>query len=151
MQMEIVFQPIARVSNHYPYPGKPSTWYGTESKIVLDQRWVPALEGLTDFSHIVVLCYLHLVPKEDPPIHVRPGGNPNMPLIGFLSTRSPHRPNRISVSMARLLKIKDNILHVRNLDMFDGTPVLDIKPYLFPSDEPDQITVAQWVHDLRKS
>ena len=53
--------------------------------------------------------------------------------------------------MARLLDIEDHVLHVQNLDMFDGTPVLDIKPYLFPSDEPDQITVAQWVYDLQKS
>ena len=149
--MDIVFHPIARVRNRYPYPDKPSTWYGTESTIELDRRWVPALKGLTDFTHIVVLCYLHLSPQEDPPMLIHPRRDPKMPLIGFWSTRSPHRPNPISVSMARLLEIKDNILRVQNLDMFDGTPVLDIKPYLFPSDEPDQITVAQWVYALQKS
>lgn len=149
--MDIVFHPVACVRNSYPYPDKPDTWYGTESTIELDRRWVSALKGLTDFSHIVVLCYLHLTSQEDPPLLIHPQGNPTMPLVGFWSTRSPHRPNPISVSMARLLGIEDNILHVQNLDMFDSTPVLDIKPYLFPSDEPDQITVAQWVYDLNRS
>jgi len=149
--MDIVFHPVAYVRNCYPYPDKPDTWYGTESIIELDRHWVPALKGLTDFSHIIVLCYLHLAPQEEPPMLIHPRRDPNMPLIGFWSTRSPHRPNPISVSIARLLGIEDHILRVRNLDMFDGTPVLDIKPYLFPSDGPDQITVARWVDDLQHS
>jgi tRNA-Thr(GGU) m(6)t(6)A37 methyltransferase TsaA len=149
--MDIVFHPVGMVHNRYPYPDKPKTWYGTEATIELERRWVPALKGLTDFSHIVVLCYLNLSAQEDPPMLIHPRRDPNMPLIGFWSTRSPHRPNPISVSMVRLLDIKGNVLHVQNLDMYDGTPVLDIKPYLFPSDDPDQITVAQWVYDLRKT
>ena len=69
--MDIVFHPIAHVHNHYPYPDKPKTWYGTESIIELDRHWVPALKGLTDFSHIVVVCYLHLISQDDPPMLIQ--------------------------------------------------------------------------------
>ena len=148
--MDIVFHPIGLVRNSHPQGQKPPTWRGVRSRIELDPRWTPALNGLDDFSHLVVLCYLHLVPPDAPPTLIHPQRNAALPLLGFWSTRTPHRPNPIALTVVRLSKIENNILSVQDLDMFDGTPVLDIKPYLPPPDGTDQITLPQWVFDLRR-
>ena len=72
-----------------------------------------------------------------------------MPQIGFFGTRTPVRPNAISVTTVPVVKQKDNVLYVHNLDMFDGTPVLDIKPYLIRGDCHPQATEPEWIHRLR--
>ena len=72
-----------------------------------------------------------------------------MPLIGFFGTRTPVRPNPISVTVVPLLKQEDNLLYVHNLDMYDGTPVLDVKPYLTRGDCHPNATEPEWIHRLR--
>ena len=72
-----------------------------------------------------------------------------MPLTGLFATRTPVRPNPISVTAVPLVKQKGNVLHVRNLDVFDGTPVLDIKPYLTRGDCHPGAAEPEWIHRLR--
>jgi tRNA-Thr(GGU) m(6)t(6)A37 methyltransferase TsaA len=90
----------------------------------------PAYEaGLSDlegFSHIVVLFYMHLIETEDLIAHPPWDGKPH----GVFSTCSPFRPNHIGVSVVQLEKIEGNHLAIRGVDMADGSPVLDIKPYI---------------------
>jgi tRNA-Thr(GGU) m(6)t(6)A37 methyltransferase TsaA len=146
--MEIQFTPIGTVHNDYPPGQKPTTWQGTRSQIEFDPQWTEALSGLDGFSHAVVLCYLHLSQGEKSPLRVRPQRNPEMPLVGFFGTRTPVRPNPISLTVVRLLERQENVLHVEHLDMYDGTPVLDIKPYLIRGDCHPEATGPEWTYRL---
>ena len=144
----ITFQPIGTVHNQYPPGKKPLTWKGTRSQIEIDPRWTEGLVGLEGFSHINVICHLHLVQKEEPVMQVRAQRRPEMPLVGFLATRTSLRPNPISLTVVELIERVDNVLHVRSLDMYDGTAVLDVKPYLMRGDCQAQATVPEWLHRL---
>jgi tRNA-Thr(GGU) m(6)t(6)A37 methyltransferase TsaA len=142
---KIEFQPIGFVRNDYPYGQRPSTWQGICSRLQIDPRWQEALDGLDGFSHIIVLCYLHLSRERGTPVRVRAQGNPEMPLVGFFGTRTPTRPNPISMTVVPLIERQGNVLQVQNLDMYDGTPVLDIKPYLTRGDCHPQATSPEWI------
>jgi tRNA-Thr(GGU) m(6)t(6)A37 methyltransferase TsaA len=147
--MKIDLEPIGYVRNEHPHGTKPLTWQGTTSRIEFEPRWANALSGLSGFSHIIVLCYLHLI-EDGSPTLIRPQRNPEMPLIGFFGTRTPARPNPISVTVVVLDRIDGSTLHVRNLDMYNGTPVLDVKPYLVRGDCQPEAKEPQWIHHLRE-
>jgi tRNA (Thr-GGU) A37 N-methylase len=90
-----------------------------------------SLTGLTGFSHVEVVFLFHLV---DPAAVVtgarRPRGNPDWPFVGIFAQRGKNRPNRLGVSRCRLLGVDGLDVHVAGLDAVDGTPVLDIKPWM---------------------
>ena len=123
----VVFQPIGYVKS----PEKQSrrgSFSHVVSKIVLDQKFTVALEGLIEFSHIEVIYFMHMLessrgwkPK------VRPMGLQRLAEVGLFATRSPNRPNGIGLTLCELLSIENNTLTVRGLDALDGSPVLDIK------------------------
>jgi len=121
---------------------------GLESTIVVQDRWADALDGLDGFSHIFVIYWMHVVSEErrETTTHVHPRGDPRNPLQGVFATRSPVRPNPIGLRVVALLERRGNVLRVRGLDAIDGTPVLDIKPYLFYYDGVAESTVADWAH-----
>jgi tRNA-Thr(GGU) m(6)t(6)A37 methyltransferase TsaA len=146
--MQITFEPIGIVRNQYPYKQKPLTWQGTTARIEIDPRWTDALDGLDGFSHINVLCYLHKMEGEEPVLKIRAQRRPVMPWVGLFATRTPLRPNPISLTVVRLIERQGNVLQVQNLDMFDGTPVLDIKPYMTRGDYQPQATNPEWMHRL---
>ena len=117
----------------------------TVSKIILTPRYARALDGIESFSHIVVLFWLHEIKiKGRAILKVHPRKDPLIPLTGVFATRSPVRPNPIGITAVRLIKKEGNILTVKGLDAIDGTPVLDIKPYLPESFPQSEITVASW-------
>ncbi len=103
---------------------------------VLDE-YAPGLEGLDGFSHLILLSYLDRVTPEErgtlkvkPRRFIREGASPaEVPIVGVFSTASPHRPNPIAVTIVRLLRREGSRLEVDGLDLFDSTPVVDIKPY----------------------
>ena len=100
------------------------------SEIFLDCELTQALEGITGFSHVFVLFWLHeITGKERETLRVHPRGRRDMPLLGFFATRTNLRPNPIGLTLCELVKVEGNVLTVRGLDAFDGTPVLDVKPY----------------------
>jgi tRNA-Thr(GGU) m(6)t(6)A37 methyltransferase TsaA len=100
------------------------------SKIVLRDELVEALDGITGFSHLFVLFWLSQIPDEQRMImKVHPRGRMDMPLLGVFATRTNLRPNPIGLTLVELLKVEGNTLTVRGLDAFDGTPILDIKPF----------------------
>jgi tRNA-Thr(GGU) m(6)t(6)A37 methyltransferase TsaA len=121
---------------------------GLESTIVVQDRWADALDGLDGFSHIFVIYWMHVVSEErrETTTHVHPRGDPRNPLQGVFATRSPVRPNPIGLRVVALVERRGNVLRVRGLDAIDGTPVLDIKPYLFYYDGVAESTVADWAH-----
>jgi tRNA-Thr(GGU) m(6)t(6)A37 methyltransferase TsaA len=120
------------------------------SKIVFREKYTEALEGVEEFSHLFVLFWLHRMSDEKKRImKVRPRGRSDMPLLGIFATRTPHRPNPIGLTRVKLLKVEGNVTTVQGLDAFDGTPVLDIKP--FDSwDTTEDFKVPAWWMKLRK-
>lgn len=125
-----VFRPIGRVRG------------GT---IRLHKRWTRALAGIGGFSHLIVLSWLREAHKPDLKIH--PKGINQVPKIGYLATRTPHRANPIGVTVVRLSKRRGSILWVEGLDAWDGTPVLDVKPYT-KKDSIKKIRFPGWVRRL---
>jgi tRNA (adenine37-N6)-methyltransferase len=95
----------------------------------LDPRYAPALASLETFSHLILLYWLG---PQDDPLTIRPPFDGQE--RGVFATRSPARPNPIGLSVVSLHGIDGTRLHVRNLDCIDGTPLLDVKPYLVSTD-----------------
>lgn len=129
-----------------------------ESTVEIHPRYRDALDGLEGFSHIFVLGFLHrLRPEQIGRLKVRPrklvkhGLKPeDLPLVGVLALDSPTRPNPIGLDLVRLLRIEaGRKLVVSGLDFFDGTPVLDIKPYQ-PQYRVEKYTIPRWYEQLRK-
>ena len=120
------------------------------SQIIIREELSEALEGVEEFSHLFVLFWLHKIEgKEREIMKVRPRGRADMPLLGIFATRTPHRPNPIGLTRVKLLIIKGNVVTVQGLDAFDGTPVLDIKP--FDSwDTTEDFKVPDWWMKLEK-
>jgi len=143
--------PIGVVRNSIKEPlGKGREWQEVESEIVIRSGVEEALEGLEEFSHIKVIFWMHRVPRQShPPIRVHPRGRMDLPLVGVFATRSPSRLNPIGISVVRLLERRGNILKVVGLDAIDGTPVVDIKPYLPGYDSVSEARVSSWVTRLR--
>jgi len=99
------------------------------SRIVIRKDLVEALEGIEGFSHLFVVFYMHEASgTEKRALKVHPCGRMDLPLLGVFATRTAFRPNPIGLTLVELLERKRNVLVVRGLDAFDGTPVLDLKP-----------------------
>jgi tRNA-Thr(GGU) m(6)t(6)A37 methyltransferase TsaA len=100
------------------------------SEIVIRKGLAKALEGIEEFSHLFVLFYMHQVSAKDTKaLKFHPRGRMDLPLVGLFATRTPLRPNPVGLEVVELLKRRENVLVVKGLDAFDGTPVLDLKPY----------------------
>jgi tRNA-Thr(GGU) m(6)t(6)A37 methyltransferase TsaA len=100
------------------------------AEIVIRDELTGALEGIADFSHLYVLFWLNEVTShERKMMRVHPRGREDLPLLGVFATRTKFRPNPIGLTLVELVKAEGKILTVRGLDAFDGTPVLDIKPF----------------------
>ena len=128
----------------------------SESMIEIFPDFQEALEGLQGFSHIFVLSYLNkLRPDQTGVLKVKPRRLlakgfklEELPLVGVFAIDSPTRPNPIGLTLAKLVKIDGGKLVVRGLDFFDGTPVLDIKPYRGDY-RAESYALAHWYSELR--
>jgi tRNA-Thr(GGU) m(6)t(6)A37 methyltransferase TsaA len=137
-------QPIGYVKNCLDRRSY-NQWKGTESEIIISEEYQDALYKLDEFNYIYVVFYLHELNR--PFItRVHPTGNPDYPLIGAFSTRTPNRPSRIGLTLCKLLCIHDNVLKVWELDAHDGSPVLDIKPFF--GTYVDDVQVPKWQDEL---
>jgi tRNA-Thr(GGU) m(6)t(6)A37 methyltransferase TsaA len=137
-------QPVGRVHNSVQHVARGAVcdFKGVDSEIEILEEFSPALDGIEDFSHIIVLYWMHRLADLSGPLKVHPAGIQDSPLVGLFATRSPRRPNPLGLSTVRLLSRQDNRLQVAGLDALDGSPVIDIKPY-FPSD-PTDLRLPAW-------
>jgi tRNA-Thr(GGU) m(6)t(6)A37 methyltransferase TsaA len=127
-QQEIVLKPIGVVK---------TTAIGDEvrdktrtSQLVISKELTTALDGVDGFSHLFVLFWLHKTSDEQRKLlKVHPRRRKDLPLLGIFATRTMTRPNPVGLTLVELVKVEGNVLTVRGLDAFDGTPVLDIKPF----------------------
>ncbi len=138
--------PIGVIENDF-LDSVPQGWESAIHRLVLRPEWAPALEGIEAFSHVHVLFWLS---KIRPPIqvHVHPMNRQDLPEVGIFATRTPRRPNPIGLQVCPLVAREGNVLIVRMLDALNGTPLLDVKPYLPDGDAYPQARVAQWVARL---
>lgn len=146
--MKIEYQPIGFVRSPHKTttgtPIQPSRAQGIEGTIEIAAEYVEALSDLDGFSHIILICHLHkaagfklkVVPYLD------------TELRGLFATRSPSRPNPIGLSVVRLLGIDGCVLRIEGVDLLDGTPVLDIKPYVREFDSQSEIRCG-WLDEVK--
>ena len=140
---EINMKPIGIVRSEIQEPTR-QRHHDLISEIIINEDLTESLDNLDEFSHIIVLYWIHKSGRPAPK-KVRPRGNPEHELMGVFATRSPARPNPIGKATVRLLERRDNILEVRGLDAIDGTPVLDIKPYIPGYDSVKGATAPSWM------
>ncbi len=117
---------------HSPYkvmsktPIQPVFCNDIEGTVILDTEYTDGLKDLQIFSHIYLFYYFNQSQKTC--LRLKPYLSDQE--HGIFATRAPHRPNKLGMSLVRLVRVEDNILHVKDLDILDGTPLLDIKPYI---------------------
>jgi tRNA (adenine37-N6)-methyltransferase len=114
--------------------------------VAVDPAVAAALDGIEDFSRIWVIYWFHGndTPEKRRTLKVHPRRNPANPLTGVFATRSPARPNLLGLAACRLVRREGQRLEVEGLDAWDGSPVLDIKPYLPQLDAHPQTTIPKW-------
>jgi len=126
-------------------------WGSVVSRIRLIKPWERGLKGLGEFSHLLIVFHMHQAthdPKTD--LVRRPRGQADMPAVGIFSQRAKHRPNPIGITAVRLLGIKGATLVVQGLDAIDGSPVLDLKPYVPEFDRVAGAKIPNWMKKLMK-
>jgi tRNA-Thr(GGU) m(6)t(6)A37 methyltransferase TsaA len=144
--MSFTYHPIGTV--HSPFhelsnmPIQPSSDYSAPGTIEILPEYLQGLQDLDGFSHIILIYHLHQSPGSA--LTVKPFIDSKT--HGVFATRAPRRPNPIGLSVVKLVKIERNVLYVENLDILDGTPLLDIKPYVPEFDSPQQIRLG-WLEN----
>jgi len=127
--MTITINPIGYVKNSIK-SAHGVDWSTIESEIIIYDDFASALDGIEDFNYIEVIFWMHLSPPPPSSLKIHPRGRRELPLLGIFATRSPIRPNPIGVSVVKLIRRCGNKLIVLGLDALDGSPVLDIKPFI---------------------
>jgi tRNA-Thr(GGU) m(6)t(6)A37 methyltransferase TsaA len=145
----IIYTPIGII--HSPFtssegmPIQPSGATGVKGTIVIDNKYTEALADLDGFSHLILIYHFHLAngfaPKVKPFLddHQR----------GLFATRAPRRPNTIGISVVKLCGLEGNVLQIENVDIIDGTPLLDIKPYVPEFDNVTDVNIG-WLEGRAK-
>lgn len=147
--MDFTVKPVAVVRH-----GRPTVeddfWGGTQCRIELAAGYDAAsLAGLSDFSHIEVVYVFDRVPEDAVQTTARhPRNREDWPLVGIFGQRGKRRPNRLGVSRCRLVAVVDTALVVADLDAVDGTPVLDIKPWMTEFGPRGDTRQPQWASEL---
>jgi len=148
--MKIELQPIGYVRTTRADPVD-DNWDAETSSIELDAtRFTPdALLSLEQFSHVEVIYWFHHEEAATPTLGARrPRGRADWPLVGIFAQRGKNRPNRIGLTICRVLKVDDLRVHVSGLDAIDGTPVLDLKPWMSGFAPRGQVREPGWAVEL---
>jgi tRNA-Thr(GGU) m(6)t(6)A37 methyltransferase TsaA len=148
----INISPIAIVHNTRLKPTD-DNWGGLVSEIRLEAGLPEeSLDGLETFSHAEIIFLFHLVEEKDIVTGARhPRENPNWPEVGIFAQHGRLRPNRLGLTVVRILRWKGHSLFVEGLDAVDGTPVLDIKPVLQEFLPRGPISQPDWSHEIMKA
>ncbi len=143
------FRPIAVMETPFSEPTgmpiQPSRGRGVRGAVLVYPEFIEGLDDLDGFSHIILLSHLHRARS------FRLKVVPFLDTVerGLFATRAPSRPNPIGISVVRLLAVDGNRLEIQDVDLLDGTPILDIKPYVPPFDEPVEVRLG-WLEEARR-
>ena len=120
---------------------------GARAWLEIYPEFAPGLKGLQDFSHLWVFYWFHEndTPEQRRTLQVHPRRNPANPLTGVFACRSPERPNLIGLTACRLIQVQGNVVEVADLDARDGTPILDLKPYIPASEAIPAAATPEWL------
>jgi len=142
--MAVAYEPIGIV--HSPFqsvegmPIQPASAIGVRGTVDVFEPFAAGLRDLDGFSHIILLYHFHRAGPWQPLVTPFLDREPR----GVFATRAPTRPNPIGLSVVRLLGVEGNVLQVENVDIVDGTPLLDIKPYV-PEFDYYQVAGTGWL------
>jgi tRNA-Thr(GGU) m(6)t(6)A37 methyltransferase TsaA len=145
--MTITYHPIGTI--HTPFksregmPIQPTGAQGIRGRIEIDPAFEAGLDDLEGFSHIFLLYHLHLSDGYSLTVTPFMDDTPR----GVFATRAPRRPNSIGLSIVRLVSVAGPTLHVEGVDVVDGTPLLDLKPYIPSLNPPDETVRIGWLTD----
>ncbi|HEY0602675.1 MAG TPA: tRNA (N6-threonylcarbamoyladenosine(37)-N6)-methyltransferase TrmO [Herpetosiphonaceae bacterium] len=129
--------------------GVDENWGDVIAEIHLAEHLASGLQGLDQFSHVLIVFWMHQSSFDAASDLVRrPRGRADMPPVGIFAQRAKHRPNPIGITAAELIGVSGALLKVRGLDAIDGTPVLDIKPYVPAFDRVSGAAVPEWIERL---
>lgn len=121
------------------------------SEIVIRDDLNELLDGVEDFSHLVVLFWGHRIPEERRSLaKAHPMGRHDLPLVGIFATRSPARPNPVLATTVRLVERRGNVLRVQGLDAIDGSPVIDLKPDTPYYHAKGEMRVSDWMRRIQE-
>ncbi len=146
--MGVSYSPIGIIHSIYHelsgMPIQPASDYSAPGSVVIDPQYLAGLKDLEGFSHIILIYHLHQARLVS--LNVVPflDSQPR----GVFATRAPNLPNPIGISVVKLLRVEENILYLDNLDVLDGTPLLDIKPYVPEFDSPVEFRLG-WLENAR--
>jgi len=120
---------------------------GELSRVKIFPQYCVGLQGLDNFSHLIILYWFHLRDKKEErrTLQVIPRKHPGAPQVGVFASRSPTRPNPIGLCVVELTKIENCVLFVKGLDAVEGSPIIDIKPYTPRADSVAGARVPEWV------
>ncbi|MCD6441781.1 MAG: tRNA (N6-threonylcarbamoyladenosine(37)-N6)-methyltransferase TrmO [Candidatus Marinimicrobia bacterium] len=151
---EVKYKPIGVI--HSPFkepkgtPIQPAGAKGISGTVEVFPEYAEGLKDIDGFSHIILICHFHL--SRGWSLMVKPFMDNQ--LHGLFATRAPARPNPIGISIVRFVKVEGNILHIQDIDIINGTPLLDIKPYV-PEFDMRDVEKIGWLeknlHKLSKS
>jgi tRNA-Thr(GGU) m(6)t(6)A37 methyltransferase TsaA len=135
--MKIEYEPIGTIYSPFTkaegMPIQPAGAEGVKGTAEIRPTYTPGLKDLAGFSHIVLLYHFHRVKEAKLVVTPFMDSRPR----GIFATRAPKRPNPIGMSIVRLESVEGSTLHLENVDILDGTPLLDIKPYIPEIDRPE--------------
>jgi tRNA-Thr(GGU) m(6)t(6)A37 methyltransferase TsaA len=146
--MEIIYHPIGSI--HSPFkdlkdmPIQPTGHASAPGIAEILPEFAEGLKDLEGFSHVILLYHLHAVRRVDLSVTPFLGSE----VRGVFATRAPTRPNPIGLSVVELVRVEGNRLYLGNVDILDGTPLLDIKPYVPEFDQPVDVRVG-WLEAVR--
>jgi len=118
-----------------------------EASVRIFPEFCDALKGIDGFSHVIILYWFHLRDneKERSVLQVVPRRHAKDVEVGVFACRSPSRPNPIGLCVVELMKVEDCILTVRGLDAFEGSPIIDVKPYMPRGDAIPNASTPEWL------
>lgn len=147
---EFIIKPIGTIYSPYKevngMPVQPKGSNGAIGKIEINPELTEGLKDLQDFSHVILIYQFHGIKEYSLEVTSLLDNKPH----GIFSTRAPKRPNPIGISIVELIDIKDNILNIKNIDVLDGTPLLDIKPYISEFDSYTETKIG-WMENVAKN
>ena len=144
---DITYRPIGSI--HTPFkkqagmPIQPSGAQGVQGTVKIKKDYIGGLKDLEGFSHIVLIYHFHL--SQGYSMHVTPFLD-NQPR-GVFATRAPLRPNAVGLSVVKLNAVEKDTLKIENVDIIDGTPLLDIKPYVPEFDAQNEVKTG-WLAEV---